>query len=80
MALAEAGYPDQRVQWWPDDLHDDGQLSNAPRVPDEVWWRALAVGDPCGLACWQCWSEGTPAAEAACDHDPLTSPWPEVVR
>jgi len=71
MALAEAGYPDVDVDCV------DGRLGVPGIIPAEVTWRAWAVTGE-ALMCWPCWSsEATPDD---CTHDPLTSPWPGVIR
>lgn len=77
MALAEAGYPDVEV------AVDRYGVLEMPMdaAPDDVRWRAFVLADPHGTECWPCWSaweSGT--GYPNCDHDPLTSPWPEVVR
>lgn len=77
MALAEAGWTEDGATFW------DGlgvnvwtEAGPAPWVPVEAAWRACAVvGEP--IACWPCY-DARPAR--TCDHDPMTSPWPEVVR
>lgn len=80
-ALAEAGYPDAIVYVGPENgeptirhAFDDQVL-----VPMSVAWRAFAVVCPARLvACWACFEN--PDIVGPCEHDPLTSPWPEVVR
>lgn len=79
MALAEAGYPDASV-WWDDEFPATNPGSvrcrNAIPIPLEVTWRAFAIAAPDVTSCWPCWD----ARDPLCTHDPLTSPWPEVVR
>lgn len=77
MALAEAGYPPDAVR-----LSDENPalVEVDARVDDPTLWRAMACA---GIAerCWPCWREtGDLAYDDAptCDHDPLSSPWPEV--
>ena len=81
MALAEAGYPDVRVIWW--DLPEingwTGPAVAASSAPLEVRWRAFAVADT-APACWPCYSRPEFVDANDCTHNPLTSPWPEVVR
>lgn len=86
-ALAEAGYPDAVA--WPSDHPVYGPTVGVTMVegpggtnpPWEVVWRALAVAVPHRLLmCWGCWSASTQLTPEDCDHDPLTSPWPPVVR
>lgn len=78
MALAEAGWPDTHVRFADDKVWVRGQLFGAADgCPDDVMWRALVVaGEP--AACWPCWIGRSDSSD--CTHDPLTSPWPEVVR
>lgn len=76
MAFAEAGYPDVQV-WasWGDTVASDYS------APPEVRWRGVVIGLSGDCECWPCWIQwenGTGCPD--CDHDPLTSPWPEVVR
>lgn len=81
-ALAEAGYPNVAVAW-----SEEHEEVVAPgmygAVPTAVWWRAKAIADAV-TRCWACFSPEPwiPRALAPepCTHDPLTSPWPEVVR
>lgn len=85
MALAEAGYPDAEVRW--NDEHDVPFTIVGPGLatdpPLGVAWRAsLVAGED--TPCWPCAQEWrnrrNDGNESDCDHDPLTSPWPEVVR
>lgn len=82
-ALAEAGYPDAEV-WWGSSRVWTGPVCDVSDAPQSPWWRALAVSGHAPLPCWPCfisdeyWECDDP--KAFCDHDPLTSPWPEVVR
>ena len=79
MALAEAGYPDASP--WIVAEVDDRVHSFITDTPMDVWWRALAVSGEVET-CWPCWS-ADPVWRGQvidCDHDPFTSPWPEVVR
>lgn len=74
MALAKAGYPVEVSA----DSTNDRFLWIRPDVPNEAYWRAIAVS---GVArtCWPCFSvdpEGNDPPE--CTHDPLTSEWPPV--
>lgn len=72
-ALAEAGYPDAPVWIEQDRIHFESGV-----IPRAVAWRAAAVvGDT--HKCWPCF-DADPHAQIDCPHDPLTSPWPEVVR
>ena len=76
MALAEAGYPNVDVDARSGVM---GMPKNA--APDAVRWRAFVLADPDGTECWPCWSAWeTGTGEPVCDHDPMTQPWPEVVR
>lgn len=80
-ALAEAGYPQAAVAW-----NTEYQEVVAPGmyglVPTSVWWRAKAISDVVNR-CWACFSQAPTLPQidvGPCTHDPLTSPWPEVVR
>jgi len=85
MALAEAGYPDAEVHWnaeagVPFTFVGPGFTTDPPLA---VAWRAsLVVGED--APCWPCaqlWrNRRNDGNESDCDHDPWTSPWPEVVR
>lgn len=77
MALAEAGCPDAPVRWeW-------GQVAGSfPPIPKALFWRAKVVAGE-QTRCWTCFDSlpfSPEASLAGCGHDPLTSPWPEVVR
>jgi hypothetical protein len=80
MVLAEAGYPDAEVRW------ADWSAAISDEVPPHVQWRAFVLThDRWDIDCWPCWSTGTECEDGEdepeqCGHDPLTSPWPEVVR
>jgi hypothetical protein len=76
MALAEMGYIGVVVGY--DEVR--GLELYEHEVPREVGWRAFAVAGEPGLACWPCWLSrpfGHPAEN--CEHDPMSSPWPDVV-
>lgn len=81
MLLAEAGYTDPALVEW-----DGHKVLIATTVPDPVCWRAFVLDDPTETDCWPCWSEGTDGIDwgeperGQCGHDPMASPWPEVVR
>lgn len=75
-ALAEAGWPDTKVSWSESDDSPSVLLSGEFGVPDPVFWRGMAICDEM-LCCWPCWQSWNPED---CTHDPLTSPWPEVIR
>jgi hypothetical protein len=65
--------------WW----GNDGAPNVERSLPPIPVWRAYALAGE-EVACWPCWSEEyvdrVTGASTDCDHDPLTSPWPEVVR
>ena len=73
--LAEAGYPDAEV--W----NEDGFVATwQDEVPTAVSWRAWFVAGV-QTRCWPCaerWPDAPDMTEP-CTHDPLTSPWPDVV-
>lgn len=78
-ALAEAGWPTDGVvvavgrRGLP---VPHVRLGSAPRP---AVWRAFFLADPTApRRCWPCWRDRVDPE--GCDHDPLTSPWPEVVR
>ena len=71
MALAEAGYPDAEVSY----LNSSDQVKVSLSVPHAVAWRAWAVTGETRM-CWPCWIGRKTLAD--CDHDPQTSPWPEL--
>lgn len=76
MALAEVGLG--RVPVYP---RPDGLVGvTRPRgVSKESVWRAGAITGS-GQRCWPCYRDDPEALRPLCTHDPLTSPWPEVVR
>lgn len=54
---------------------------NPQVVTPAMAWRAAMIADPTEVrACWPCWEADFWTARERCTHDPLTSPWPEVVR
>ena len=85
-ALAEAGCvePAAIVSWH--DGYEMVMVDHDIEIPISVVWRAWAVGDHEHTVCWPCYSAALdddgvqPESEIDCDHDPLTSPWPPVVR
>lgn len=76
-ALAEAGYPNDKPF-----VYEEPDGSRIVRItgdaPPETRWRAWALAGEPDLICWQCYIGGVVWPD--CAHDPLTSPWPEVVR
>lgn len=76
-ALAEAGHPDAVVM---PSVEPPGVLIGSYE-PLEVQWRAAALAGAV-TRCWPCYRAHPIYSQSRppCDHDPLTSPWPEVVR
>lgn len=80
-ALAEAGYSPADVTWSDFGVRGIGSPSTPEDGPPlDVWWRALLVAREPNLPCWPCFLAPGDNWEMlmACDHDPLTAPWPAV--
>lgn len=80
-ALAEAGYPDAEVTWGAFGVRGMGSPTTPEGTPPlDVWWRSLLVAREPNLPCWPCFLDPGDdwATLMACDHDPETSPKPEV--
>lgn len=48
--------------------------------PALIWRSAMVTTREAVVKCWPCWDQRSTLIEDPCGHDPLTSPWPEVVR
>lgn len=69
-ALSEVGITEVHIT-------DDGVLVG---VPWAEAWRAGMAARIEGMPCWPRYFDAAAKLADPCEHDPWTSPWPEVAR